>query len=172
MNIILAADRKWAIGKDNDLLIHLPGDLKYFKKMTTGKTVIMGRKTLESLPGGKPLPNRRNIILTRSKDFEVPGAEVFHSIEDVLQLIKSGNLESDETFIIGGAEIYKQMMPHCDKFYITKIDAELPADCYFVDLDQIEDLKITWRAPVEEYQGTKYQHVLYEREKMADETTE
>lgn len=172
MNIILAADRKWAIGKDNDLLIHLPGDLKYFKKMTTGKAVIMGRKTLESLPGGKPLPNRRNIILTRSKDFEVPGAEVFHSIEDVLQLIKSGKLESDETFIIGGAEIYKQMMPHCDKFYITKIDAELPADCYFVDLDQIEDLKITWRAPVEEYQGTKYQHVLYEREKMADETTE
>lgn len=172
MNIILAADRKWAIGKDNDLLIHLPGDLKYFKKMTTGKAVIMGRKTLESLPGGKPLPNRRNIILTRSKDFEVPGAEVFHSIEDVLQLIKSGKLESDETFIIGGAEIYKQMMPHCDKFYITKIDAELPADCYFVDLDQIEDLKITWRAPVEEYQGTKYQYVLYEREKMADETTE
>lgn len=171
MNIILAADRKWAIGKDNDLLIHLPGDLKYFKKTTTGKTVIMGRKTLESLPGGKPLPNRRNIILTRSKDFEVPGAEVFHSIEDVLQLIKSGNLESDETFIIGGAEIYKQMMQHCDKFYITKIDAELPADCYFVDLDQIEDLKITWRAPVEEYQGTKYQYVLYEREKMADETT-
>lgn len=172
MNIILAADRKWAIGKDNDLLIHLPGDLKYFKKMTTGKTVIMGRKTLESLPGGKPLPNRRNIILTRSKDFEVPGAEVFHSIEDVLQLIKSGNLESDETFIIGGAEIYKQMMPHCDKFYITKIDAELPADRYFVDLDQVEDLEITWRAPAEEYQGTKYQYVLYEREKMADETTE
>ena len=171
MNIILAADRKWAIGKDNDLLIHLPGDLKYFKKMTTGKAVIMGRKTLESLPGGKPLPNRRNIILTRSKDFEVPGAEVFHSIEDVLQLIKSGKLESDETFIIGGAEIYKQMMLHCDKFYITKIDAELPADCYFVDLDQIEDLKITWRAPAEEYQGTKYQYVLYEREKMADETT-
>lgn len=171
MNIILAADRKWAIGKDNDLLIHLPGDLKYFKKMTTGKAVIMGRKTLESLPGGKPLPNRRNIILTRSKDFEVPGAEVFHSIEDVLQLIKSGKLESDETFIIGGAEIYKQMMPHCDKFYITKIDAELPADCYFVDLDQIEDLKITWRAPAEEYQGTKYQYVLYEREKIADETT-
>ena len=66
MNIILAADRNWAIGKDNDLLIHLPGDLKYFKKMTTGKTVIMGRKTLESLPGGKPLPNRRNIILTRA----------------------------------------------------------------------------------------------------------
>lgn len=171
MNIILAADRKWAIGKDNDLLIHLPGDLKYFKKMTTGKAVIMGRKTLESLPGGKPLPNRRNIILTRSKDFEVPGAEVFHSIEDVLQFIKSGNLESDETFIIGGAEIYKQMMPHCDKFYITKIDAELPADRYFVDLDQIEDLEITWRATAEEYQGTKYQYVLYEREKMADETT-
>lgn len=171
MNIILAADRKWAIGKDNDLLIHLPGDLKYFKKMTTGKTVIMGRKTLESLPGGKPLPNRRNIILTRSKDFEVPGAEVFHSIEDVLQLIKSGNLESEETFIIGGAEIYKQMMPHCDKFYITKIDAELPADRYFVDLDQVESLEITWRAPVEEYQGTKYQYVLYEREKKAYETT-
>lgn len=164
MNIILAADKKWAIGKDNDLLIHIPGDLKYLKKMTTGKTVIMGRKTLESLPGGKPLPNRRNIILTRSKDFKVPGAEVFHSIEDVLQLIKSGDIESNEVFVIGGADIYKQMMPYCDKFYITKIEAELPADRYFVDLDQINGLKITWTAPAEEYRGTKYQYVLYERE--------
>ena len=166
MNIILAADRKWAIGKNNDLLIHLPGDLKYFKKMTTGKTVIMGRKTLESLPGGKPLPNRRNIILTRSEDFQATGAEVLHSIEEVLHLIKSGNLESDEVFVIGGAEIYKQMIPYCDKFYITKIDAELPADRYFVDLDGIDELKITWKGPTEEYEGTKYQHVLYEREKI------
>ena len=163
MNIILAADRNWAIGKDNDLLIHLPGDLKYFKKMTTGKTVIMGRKTLESLPGGKPLPNRRNIILTRADDFQVSGAEVLNSIEDVLHLIKSGNIESDEAFVIGGADIYKQMMPYCDKFYITKIEAELPADRYFVDLDEVDDLKITWTGPIEEYKGTKYQYVLYER---------
>lgn len=163
MNIILAADRNWAIGKDNDLLIHLPGDLKYFKKMTTGKTVIMGRKTLESLPGGKPLPNRRNIILTRSDDFQVSGAEVLNSVEDVLHLIKSGDLKSDEAFVIGGADIYKQMMPYCDKFYITKIEAELPADRYFVDLDEVDDLKITWTGPIEEYKGTKYQHVLYER---------
>ena len=163
MNIILAADRNWAIGKDNDLLIHLPGDLKYFKKMTTGKTVIMGRKTLESLPGGKPLPNRRNIILTRADDFQVSGAEVLNSIEDVLHLIKSGNLKSDEAFVIGGADIYKQMMPHCDKFYITKIDAELPADRYFVDLDQVDGLEITGSGPIEEYKGTKYQYVLYER---------
>lgn len=163
MNIILAADRNWAIGKDNDLLIHLPGDLKYFKKMTTSKTVIMGRKTLESLPGGKPLPNRRNIILTRADDFQVSGAEVLNSIEDVLHLIKSGDLKSDEAFVIGGADIYKQMMPHCDKFYITKIDAELPADRYFVDLDQVDGLEITWSGPIEEYKGTKYQYVLYER---------
>lgn len=163
MNIILAADRNWAIGKDNDLLIHLPGDLKYFKKMTTGKTVIMGRKTLESLPGGKPLPNRRNIILTRADDFQVSGAEVLNSIEDVLYLIKSGDLKSDEAVVIGGADIYKQMMPHCDKFYITKIDAELPADRYFVDLDQVDGLEITWSGPIEEYKGTKYQYVLYER---------
>ena len=163
MNIILAADRNWAIGKDNDLLIHLPGDLTYFKKMTTSKTVIMGRKTLESLPGGKPLPNRRNIILTRADDFQVSGAEVLNSIEDVLHLIKSGDLKSDEAFVIGGADIYKQMMPHCDKFYITKIDAELPADRYFVDLDQVDGLEITWSGPIEEYKGTKYQYVLYER---------
>ncbi len=163
MNIILAADRNWAIGKDNDLLIHLPVDLKYFKKMTTSKTVIMGRKTLESLPGGKPLPNRRNIILTRADDFQVSGAEVLNSIEDVLHLIKSGDLKSDEAFVIGGADIYKQMMPHCDKFYITKIDAELPADRYFVDLDQVDGLEITWSGPIEEYKGTKYQYVLYER---------
>lgn len=166
MNIILAADRNWAIGKDNDLLIHLPGDLKYFKRMTTGKTVIMGRKTLESLPGGKALTNRRNIILTRSVDFKVSGAEVLNSVEDVLHLIKSGNLKSDEAFVIGGADIYKQMMPYCDKFYITKIEAELPADRYFVDLDQVDGLEITWTGPIEEYKGTKYQYVLYEREKI------
>ena len=163
MNIILAADRNWAIGKDNDLLIHLPGDLKYFKKITTGKAVIMGRKTLESLPCGKPLPNRRNIILTRSVDFQVSGAEVLNSVEDVLHLIESGNLKSDEVFVLGGADIYKQMMPYCDKFYITKIEAELPADRYFVDLDEVDDLEITWSGPIEEYKGTKYQYVLYER---------
>lgn len=166
MNIILAADQNWGIGRDNDLLIHLPGDLKYFKERTSGKTVVMGRKTLESLPGSKPLPNRRNIILTRNKDFQVEGAEVVNSIDELMELtktFKTGESNTDDVFIIGGADIYKQMIPYCDKFYITKIYAELPADRYFVDLDEFEDLEVTWSAPAEEYNGTKYQFFLYER---------
>ncbi len=165
MNIILAADRNWGIGKDNDLLIHLPGDLAYFKKRTGGKIVVMGRKTLESLPGGKPLPNRRNIVLTRNKDFHAEGTEVVHSIDELIALIKSPGQEigTEDVFIIGGADLYKQMIPYCDKFYITKIYADLPADRYFVDLDKMEDLEVTWTAPEEEYNGTKYQFFLYER---------
>ncbi len=165
MNIILAADRNWGIGKDNDLLIHIPGDLKYFKDRTAGKTVVMGRKTLESLPGGKPLPNRRNIVLTRRSDYRIEGAEVVNSVEELLTLIRlhDNTLDTDDIFIIGGADIYKQMMPYCDKFYITKIDADLPADRYFVDLDKIDELEVTWSSPTEEYNGTTYRHFLYER---------
>lgn len=161
MNIILAADKKWAIGKDNNLLMHLPGDLKYFKKITTGKTVVMGRKTLESLPGGKPLPGRRNIVITRNESIAVDGAEVVHSVEEMMDLLK--NVPENEIFIIGGEQIYKQMVPYTDTFYITKIYKDLPADRYFVDLDAMPELRITWEGPIEEHGDTKYQFFIYKR---------
>lgn len=134
MNLIVAVDKNWGIGKNNDLLFHLPQDMKYFRETTTGKTVIMGRKTLESFPNKKPLPNRRNIVLTKDQDYICQGAEVVLNIEDI-------NAEND-AFVIGGAEIYRLLLPLCDTAYITKVDADGNADKYFPNLDENEDWEL------------------------------
>ena len=111
MNLILAADENWAIGNKGDLLCHLSGDLKYFKKTTTGNTVIMGRKTLESLPGKKGLPGRKNVVLTTDENFSADGVDtVCHSIEELMQVLK----DDDNAFVIGGAKVYEQLLPLCD----------------------------------------------------------
>ena len=104
MKIIVAADKNWAIGREGELLCHIPGDLKYFKEKTTGKTVVMGRKTLESLPGGRPLPNRINIVLTKDKDFEKEGCVIAGSIEEVLRILS--DMEG-EAMVMGGGLIYR-----------------------------------------------------------------
>ena len=159
MKAILAAAENWAIGKDGGLLVHLPGDLKYFKTVTLGKTVIMGRVTLESLPGKKPLPNRRNIVLTRGElqgDFEI-----CHSLDEVTELL--GN-EAEEAFVIGGQQIYTQMLPLCDEIYVTKLHKEFPdADAFFPNLDKDSRWKMEILAePVTENEVT-YQFVVYRR---------
>ena len=128
MNLIVATDKNWGIGKNNDLLFHIPKDMKFFRETTTGKTVIMGRKTLESFPNKKPLPNRRNIVLTRNKDYVLEGAEVIYDISEL-------NVEAD-AFVIGGSEIYKLLLPLCHTAYITKVDADGGADKFFPNLDK------------------------------------
>lgn len=133
MNCIAAADRNWGIGKDGKLLASIPGDMKYFRQMTSGKTVIMGRKTLESFPGGQPLKNRVNIVITSNKELEVPGANFVHSVEEALDLVKDTNPE--DIFVIGGGSIYREMLPYCDKAYITRIDFSYDADTYFPNLE-------------------------------------
>ncbi|MBQ2500598.1 MAG: dihydrofolate reductase, partial [Clostridia bacterium] len=102
MDIIVAVAKDWGIGKDNDLLFHIPDDMKYFRKMTKGSTVVMGRKTLESFPNGEPLPNRTNVVLTRSRDYEKEGVIVVHNFEELEAL----NLE-EPVFVIGGASVYR-----------------------------------------------------------------
>ena len=134
MNLIVATDKNWGIGKNNDLLFHIPKDMKFFRETTTGKTVIMGRKTLESFPNKKPLPNRRNIVLTRNKDYNVDGAEVIYDISEL-------NVEAD-AFVIGGSEIYKLLLPMCDTAYITKVDADGGADKFFPNLDKDEEWEL------------------------------
>ena len=109
MNIIVAADQNWAIGKDNKLLISIPADMKFFRTTTTGKVVVMGRKTLESFPGGQPLKKRTNIVLTRDKNYKVKDAIVVHSIEEVLEELKK--YDSEDVYVIGGESIYSQMLP-------------------------------------------------------------
>lgn len=130
VTIVVAIGENNAIGKDNQLLWYLPKDLRHFKTITNGHTVIMGRKTFESV--GKPLPNRRNLIITRNKELLIEGAEVLHTIEEALALCK----EDGEVFIIGGAEIYKMAMKHTDKIYLTVVHENFEADAFFPEIDK------------------------------------
>jgi dihydrofolate reductase len=131
VSIIVAIAKNNAIGKDNKLLWYLPNDLKHFKDVTTGHTVIMGRKTYDSV--GKPLPKRRNIIITRQA-ISIEGCEVVNSLEAALALCK----DEDEVFIVGGAEIYRQAIPLTDRIYLTVIDQEFDGDSFFPELDPTE----------------------------------
>jgi len=135
ISIIVAIDENKAIGKDNQLLWHLPNDLKFFKKTTSGHPIIMGRKTFDSI--GKPLPNRRNIVITRNRDLKIEGAEVYTSLSEALRNFP----EEDEVFIIGGAEIYMQALPISDKIYLTQVHHQFEADTY-LDGFNIRDWKI------------------------------
>lgn len=158
MKLIVAADKNWAIGKDNDLLCHLPGDLKYFKERTTGKTVVMGRKTLESLPGGKPLPKRTNIVLTRDESFEKEGCVIIHSIEELLE--KYGQ---EDLMVMGGAEIYTKLLPYCDTCYITEIDKEFEADKHIPNVSADPSFEKVWESDEQIENGISYRFVEYKR---------
>ena len=129
VSAIVAAAENNAIGKDNQLLWHLPNDLRFFKRTTTGHTVIMGRKTYESV--GKPLPNRRNIVITRQPGYPAAGAEVVPSLAAALEKCA----RETEVFVVGGAEIYRQAMPLVERIYLTRVHAELPGDRFFPELD-------------------------------------
>lgn len=129
ISIIVAVDENNGIGKNNDLLWHMPADLKHFKDTTSGHTVIMGRKTFDSV--GKPLPKRRNIIITRQTGLEIPGAEVVGDLSSAIALCD----ENEEVFIVGGAEIYKMAMDITDKIYLTVIKGVFGADTFFPPID-------------------------------------
>ena len=155
MKIIVAVDQNWAIGKDNKLLVSIPADMKMFRSETTGKTVIMGRKTLESFPGGLPLKNRNNIVLTQNTDYTVKGAAVVHSVEEALK--EAEKYPSDEVYCIGGDSIYKQFLPYCDTAYVPRIDFAYEADSYFPDLDETGAWEISGRRGEQTYVGREYE---------------
>jgi len=160
MNLILAADENWAIGYKGGLLCHIPGDLKFFKEQTSGSTVVMGRATLESLPGSKGLPGRTNIVLTGNKDFAAEKVQiVVHSMEELTEELK----KHDDVFVIGGESVYKTLLPLCDTCYITRIYEQFPADRYFVDLDVDVNFKVTWKSDMKEENGIRYRFFKYER---------
>ena len=124
MNIIVAVDKNWAIGKDNKLLVSIPADMKMFRQETTGKVVVMGRKTLESFPNGLPLKNRTNIVLTGNKDYNVKDAIIVHTVEELLEEIKK--YPSEEVYCIGGDSVYKQLLPYCDTAPVSYTHLTLP----------------------------------------------
>ncbi len=133
ISIIVVIDKKNGIGKDNNLLCYLPADLKNFKKLTTGQSIIMGRKTFESLPKGA-LPNRRNIVITNNKEFKAENIEIINSIDEAINLCKN----EDEVFIIGGANIYNQFIEKADYLYLTKVHETFKADTFFPEINYNE----------------------------------
>jgi len=132
LSIVVAMDKNRLIGKDNKLPWHLPADLAYFKKITTGKSIVMGRKTYDSI--GRPLPNRRNIVISRNSKTLITGCEVLSSIDEVLSITK----DEEEVMIIGGASLCEQLLPQVSRLYITKIEGKFDGDIYFPEYDEAD----------------------------------
>ena len=158
LTMIAAAAENNALGKDNDLIWHISEDLKRFKRLTTGHAIIMGRKTFESMP--KALPNRTNIVLTKRKDYQAQGAEVVHTVEDALEIVK----EDVQPFIIGGGQIYSLFMPLCDRIELTRVHHEFEADVYFpdIDLNEFEVIAKEYVSKTEE-QPYNYTYLTYQK---------
>ena len=161
MNLIVAVDENWGIGKNGELLVRIPNDQKFFREETTGKVVVLGRKTMETFPGGRPLKNRQNIILSTKADYKVEGAVVVHSIEELLEELKQ--YPTEDVYIIGGDSVYKQMLPYCDVAHVTKIDMSYDADAFHPNLDKDPEWEITAESDEQVYFDLTYHVVKYER---------
>lgn len=157
MNLIVAADRNWAIGRDGDQLVRLSGDLQYFKDMTMGHAVILGRRTLSTFPGGLPLEGRLNLILSRQTGFSVPGARVFHDVDSLLTAAPA------DSFVIGGGSVYRALLPRCDRAYVTKLDGVWEADTWFPRLDWDPEWELVQVSAPREEKGVTFTFTMYER---------
>ena len=162
MIAISAVDKNWAIGNKGQLLISLPEDQKgVFRKYTSGHTVVFGRKTLETFPGQRLLPNRVNVIMSRSYEFEKDGAVILHSTDELQDFLL---LSEDEVYLIGGASLYNSLITLCDKAIITSIRAEYEADCYFPNLDEDPDWVLDYEEdPIMSEKGVEFTVKHYSR---------
>lgn len=157
ISLIVAHDKNRVIGHENQMPWHLPEELKYFKKMTMGKPIIMGRKTFESI--GRPLPGRRNIVITRNPEYKVEGVEVVDSLEKALKLTK----DAEEVMIIGGEQIFKLALPFTDRLYITYINHEFKGDTFFPEYDLNEWKLVSQSEPQETEDGYTYTYQIFEK---------
>lgn len=158
MNAIVAVDKNWGIGKDNDLLVHLPGDLKYYKEKTLGNVIIVGQNTLVSFPKSQPLPGRTNIVLSDDPAFEPEGCIICRTKDEVLE--KAAEYDPERVFICGGASIYRLFLEDCDAFYVTKIDEAFDADTFFPNLDEL-GYHVDWASEDQEDKGIRYRFERY-----------
>lgn len=156
MNLIVAVDRKYGIGKDNNLLARVPADMKYFREKTTGKTIVMGSSTYMSFPK-RPLPDRENLVLT-SKPENYPEVKCFESLEELFSYIKDNN---DDVFVCGGSTVYLQLLPYCEKAYVTHIDEEFEADVFFPNLEELENWEKTEESDAVETNGYSITFAVY-----------
>lgn len=161
MKLIVAVDKNWAIGNKGGLLVSIPEDMKFFRETTTGKVVVMGKNTLISFPGSKPLKNRENIVIALEKDYKVEGATVVYSIEEALEAVKEFN--TDDVYVIGGGSIYKQMLPYCDTAYVTYMDYGYEADTYFPNLDADDEWVLAEESEEQTYFDIEYYFRTYKR---------
>lgn len=163
MNLIVNVDRNWAIGYKGKLLVSIPEDMRFFRTETTGKVVILGRRTLETFPGGQPLKNRTNIVLTRNPSFQVKGAVVCHSVEEVLEEIKQ--YDSRDVYVVGGDTVYKEFLPYCDVAHVTRTDHAYEADAWFLDLEADPAWELTGQSEEKTYFDLEFVFCRYERKR-------
>ena len=161
MKAILAADKNWGIGYNNRLLVSIPSDMKFFRQTTTGKVVVMGRKTLKSFPNGMPLKNRTNIVLTGNQNYQVKDAVIVHSEDELMEELKKYN--TDDIYVIGGESVYRMMLPYCDTVYVTKIDRAFQADTFFPNLDEMDEWVMTEESEEQTCFDLEFCFTKYER---------
>ncbi len=162
MNVIAAVDKNWALGKKNQLLVRIPEDQKFFRRMTTGKVIVMGRRTLESFPNGLPLRDRVNIVLTHDSSYHVRGAITVNSLDSLREKLK--DYPDRDIYVAGGGKVYAQLLDWCDTAYITKIDYEYDADTYFPDLDRLPEWKAVEQSGEKTYFDLEYYFCRYTKE--------
>ena len=162
MNLIVAVSSNWGIGNNNDLLFRIREDLIRFKNITTGKVVVMGHNTYKSL--GKPLPNRVNIVLSRNTSLEIPGVVICDSIQALEQQI------TEDAFVIGGEQIYRQLLHKCKFAFVTKVNAAPPANVFMPNLDELPQWKLVEESPINIFGNLEYSYCMYSRnEEVFDE---
>lgn len=164
MNMIVAVDKNWAIGHKNRRLVSIPEDMKFFRRETGGKVVVMGRKTLESFPGGLPLKEQTNLVLSKNPSCQIRGATVLRSVEEVLEELKQ--YPSEDVYIVGGDSIYQQFFPYCDVAHVTRIDHAYEADAWFPDLDKKEEWELTGEGEERTYFDLEFRFCRYERRRV------
>lgn len=161
MNAIVAVDKNWAIGYKGKLLVSIPNDMKMFREETTGKVVVLGRKTLATFPNGLPLKNRTNIVLTKDMDFKAGEAIIVHSVDELLEELKNYNTE--DVYIIGGDSVYKQMLPYVDVCHVTKIEHAYEADTYFPNLEKDTEWEMVKESDEQIYFDLEYSFQMWKR---------
>ena len=161
MNLIVAADKNWAIGNRGRLLVTIPEDQKLFRQETLGKVIVMGRKTMESLPGGQALPGRTNVVLTRNRDYKKKGVTAVHGMDEALSFLKQ--FPDDDINIIGGGEIYAALLPYCSRCAITRVYEERESDAFFPNLDAMPEWRVFRSEAILLEGDTAYQFMEYIR---------
>lgn len=161
MNMIVAADRNWGIGRGGELLVRIPNDMRHFREETRGKVIVYGRKTLATFPQGQPLMERRNLILSTKPDYQVRGAEVIGSLDALSNCLRA--YDPADIFIIGGESVYRQLLPYCRTVHVTKIDRQYEATHFFPNLDEDPAWKMTAESDELTYFDIPYSFMRYER---------